>query len=311
MYTVFNENWLAQNENRAYPLAFDAQAEDITGSFVLPTNLLLAMQLSVPALDNIDPARFFLSSIILTASGLTVRLSYDSGTSYTLVGSAVIPFDSHTSKDSYAISGANDFDDVTGKVVVGNITGLPAGQFDFSPEGGKLDPDVCRPFLRGLRGLIVQNSDDQEIELTGIVSLNSGTNIRFTVDGAETDTPTVRVDAIEGEGLNQGCECETQVGDPIRTINLVRPTTGGDISVIGDDAIDITVITNGIQIVNTKAKPCCGCAELEALTQRLEFFGGAKATLESFLNRLQGEVGNTLTNLLGSKLNDVPCYGVT
>ena len=57
MYTVFNENWLAQNENRAYPLAFDAQAEDVTGSFAIPQSLLLAMQMSVPALDAIDPAK--------------------------------------------------------------------------------------------------------------------------------------------------------------------------------------------------------------------------------------------------------------
>ncbi len=307
MYTVFNENWLAQNENRAYPLAFDAQAEDVTGSFAIPQSLLLAMQLSVPALDAIDPAKFFLSSIILTASGMTVRISYDQGTEYTLVGSAIIPFDSHVPKTSYALSGADDFDDVTGKLVVGKVDDLPAGQFDFTPAGGKLDPDVCRPFLRGLRAILVKNSDDQSVELTGIVSLNSGTNLRFVVEGAETETPSVRVDAIDGAGLNQGCECEVQVGEPVRTINLVRPTAGGDFSFIGADAIDITSITNGIQITNTKAKPCCGCAELEALTSRLELFGTAKATLESFLNRLEGEVGNTLNNLLGSKLNDVPC----
>lgn len=307
MYTIFNENWLAQNENRAYPLAFDAEAEDITGSFSLPQSLLLAMQLSIPALDDIDPSKFFLSSIILSPSGMTVRLSYDLGTEYVLVGSSIVPFDTHVEKMSYAISGANDFDDVTGKIVVGKIDNLPAGQFNFSPEGGKLDPDVCRPFLRGLRSLNIQNSDDAEIELTGIVSINSGTNIRLVVEGAETQTPSVRIDAISGEGLNQGCECEEQTGEPIRTINLVRPTAGGDFSIIGSDAIYIEAITYGIQINNTKAKPCCGCTELEILTQRLELFGTAKATLEAFLNRLQGEVGNTLNNLLGSRLNDVPC----
>lgn len=307
MYTTFNENWLAQNENRAYPLAFDAQAEDVTGSFVVPQSLLLAMQLSVPALDTIDPSKFFLSSIILSASGMTIRVSYDRGSSYTLVGSSIIPFDTHVEKMSYAISGADDFDDVTGKIVVGKIDGLPAGQFDLTPAGGKLDPDVCRPFLRGVRSILIKNSDDQEIELTGIVSINSGTNIRLVVEGAESETPSVRIDAISGEGLNQGCECDTLVGEPIRTINLVRPTAGGDFSVIGSDAIDIGTVANGIQINNTKAKPCCGCAELEILTQRLELFGSAKATLEAFLNRLGGEVGNTLNNLLGSKLNDVPC----
>lgn len=306
-YTIFNENWLAQNENRAYPMAEDALQEDVTGSFRLPTTLLLGLQLAVPALDTLDPARFFLKSVVLSASGMLLRVAYDDGDDHLLVGSAVVPFDGHEPRSSYAFSGVDDFDDVTGKVVVGRVDGLPAGQYDFAPEGGKLDPDVVRPHLRGVRELRVRNADDEEISLTGVVSLVAGSNVRFDVTGAGTDAPQVVVNAIDGEGLNQDCECEDDVGEPVRTINGVAPTAAGDFSVLGDAAIAIAAVTNGIQITNTVAKPCCGCEELEKITERMELFGTAKATLEGFAQRLEGQVSNAVTNLLGSKLNDVPC----
>lgn len=125
-----------------------------------------------------------------------------------------------------------------------------------------------------------------------------------------TGQPTqIRFDAISGEGLSKTCICtDDDIQAPcIRTINGIPPTAAGDFTLLSDECIQLTGQTNGIQIQDVCSKPCCGCTELQAVTQDLTRFGDASLSLQNYLNRLEGSVNRMNLTVLGSRLGDSAC----
>jgi hypothetical protein len=86
-------------------------------------------------------------------------------------------------------------------------------------------------------------------------------------------------------------------------------STDGTFILAQDDCIEITPITNGLSFADTCAQPCCGCAELDAITTQINRFGDGVTTLQNFVTRLGSEVTQMSLVVLGSKLGDSSCSG--
>lgn len=307
---LWNREWLNANSQRAYPLFEEATATDVTGSFVLPQDFLLELYLPVHAGLAVQPENFFIRSISVFATGYNVSIGYDDGTTDPpVVATAVVAKSAHVEYDSYALPGSGDFDDVIGKVVIGNTDAIdrqPSGQYFFDPAGGRLDPDCARPMIRGVSSIAVVNGSESSSRLYGDFEFVSGNNMQISVVSVG-QVNQIRWDAIDGAGLTENCACEEDIGPPIRTINRIPPNPDGDFTLIGNPCLDLQGIANGINLIDKCSQPCCGCAELEKLTQELDQFGNQAVTLQNFMSRLQQEVYSMRDNLLASRLNSSGC----
>ena len=307
----WNLEWLNHNGQRAYPLAEDATKTDTTGSFEIPDSFLVGLYFPVHAGQNVVPEKFYVSSIAIFATGYNVAISYDDGSATPpLVAAANIAKSTHVENTSYALAGSGNFDDSIGKLVLGSLADIDdvgAGQYLFDYQGGKLDPDSIRPMLRGVSSISLVQGVEETEKIYGDVELVAGSNIRLTRTVA-TGIEYIQIDAIQGEGLIEDCICEgDETATPILTINGIHPTAQGNFTLLGNNCMTIESINNGLAFNDVCSEPCCGCKELEAITNDLERFGDSATTLKNFINRLESQVNQMVSTVLGSRLNDQGC----
>jgi hypothetical protein len=317
MPTVYqNVSWLNHNAARHYPLADDADGVDNSGSFTLPTDFLLELDLPVHAGMDVDPARFFLKHLGAYATGYFISIGYqptgDDPDDAVDVATCLVPRTTHTENRMYALGGVEPFEDTSGKVVIGkldNIDKEPAGFWTFTLAQGRLDPDAVRPMIRGISSIIVVNGTEESQPLYGDIVLESGQNIQLLVSNADSGTPTIRLNAINGEGLTEECICEGEEAprSPIYTINGVAPRLDGELTLVSGDCLTFEAITNGLRMTNTCSKPCCNCVDLERITRDLERFGEQVAAVISFSTELRSTVSVMDRTVLGSRLGDRGC----
>ena len=205
---------------------------------------------------------------------------------------------------------SGNFDDSIGKLVLGSLADIDdvgAGQYLFDYQGGKLDPDSIRPMLRGGSSISLVQGVEETEKIYGDVELVAGSNIRLTRTVA-TGIEYIQIDAIQGEGLIEDCICEgDETATPILTINGIHPTAQGNFTLLGNNCMTIESINNGLAFSDVCSEPCCGCKELEAITNDLERFGDSATTLKNFINRLESQVNQMVSTVLGSRLNDQGC----
>jgi hypothetical protein len=308
MTGIWNQEWLNMNSQRAYPLAEDATRLDESGTFLLPDDFLLELYLPVHAGLDVRPDRFFVRSVAVYPTGCNVAIGYDAD-ELRVVASAVIARTSHREYDSYALPGSGDFDDTLGKVVIGrfdSIDAQPSGQFFFTFDGGKLDPDCIRPIIRGVSSITVVNGGERSPRLYGDFEFIAGTNTRISVVNVGI-VNQIRWDAIDGAGLTETCACEDAPGPPIRTIDNIPPDANGNFTIVGDECLQLEPIGNGLKLNDRCSQPCCGCVELEKLTRELDRFGDEATTLRTFVTRLQVEFSSMQNVILASRLNLSGC----
>lgn len=304
--------WLNHNAQRNYPLADTASCRDVTGTFRIPEDFLLELDIPIHAGMNVDPARFFVRHVGVFPSGYTVVVGYqpETGDPYNV---AIAAFDrsSHQKYRCYPVNGVDDFEDTVGKVVIGdleNIDRQPPGWWTFDLDSTRIDPDCVRPLLRGVSSIVCENGTDRSVKLYGDVTLVAGTNCQLVpiiTGGGDT---VIRINFIEGEGSVEDCVCSGDIeAPPIRAINGVRPTPDGNFYLIGSDCVKLEPTRNGLKIVNTCAEPCCGPEELERITVDLRNMNREAIELERFLQRLQWSVETMSLIVLGSKLGDKNC----
>lgn len=312
---VWNLEWLNHNSQRNYPLASDASAKDVTNSFDLPEDFIVDLYLQLPVDITIQPSRFFVRTIGNYTTGFAVVIAYNADSGPINIASALIPRSGFTGDTAYFLGGLPPFSDVQGTIVIGRLDQMdlqPAGSFEFDLDGGRLEAEVIRPQIKGIGALVAVNGADRSERLQYEVELIAGTNMRITAEPgniAENILPSIRFDAIEGEGLTDECVCEdTDLGPPIRTINGISPDATGNFEVLGSPCLEIEGITNGIRMSDTCSEPCCGCDELERVTADLELVMRGNRTLEVFLAGLEASVQQTDQVILGSRLGDRGCF---
>lgn len=311
---LWNIEWLNLNSQRRYPLADDATVVDDSGSFEIPNDFIVELDIAVPTAIDTNPARFFVRSIGAYATGYSIVVAYqpadDSDPIDVATGS--VPRAGFTRNRVCPLGGITPYEDITGKVVIGrldNIDDQPPGIWTFTLDSARLDPDAVRPMIRGVSSIICVNGDQESAPLVGDIRLVAGGNTRLETILVSGEDPVIRISAISGEGTVADCICEgdTAPTEPIKQINGVVPTAGGDLAVVGSACIAVEAIPNGIRISDTCAAPCCGCKELERITTDLEAFGSQAASVTAFTDQLRTEVNTMSLIVLGAKIGDAGC----
>lgn len=309
--------WLNLNSQRRYPLADDATGLDDSGSFQLPDDFLVELDLAIHAGMDVDPARFFVHSVGAYATGYSIVIAYQPATGDPVdVATASVPRTNFARNKICPIGGIEPFQDAIGKVVIGrleNIDQQPPGIWTFTLETARLDPDAVRPLIRGISSIACVNGDQVSVPLVGDIRLVAGGNMRISTILVAGEDPVIKFSAVSGEGTIDNCVCEGESAptDPIKRINGVLPTNGGDLTIVGSQCISVEPIPNGIRISDTCAAPCCGCKELERITTDLENFGSQAASVQAFTDRLLTEVQTMSLTVLGAKIGDAGCASCT
>lgn len=308
----WNLEFLNHNAQRSYPLTADATKQDLTGSFTIPDDFLVGLDLPVSPAMDMETGRFFIRQLGLFSSGIQLILAYDTGAEIYDVASALIPTTGEVRNKVFALGGIDPYDDVLGKVVVGRVDTIrlqPSGLFEFDLDGSRIEPQAIRPMIKGISSMRIANASGTVSErLYGDIELVAGNNIQLSTVATATETKIV-ISALSGEGTIEQCVCEGDAAEIpcIKTINGIRPTPDGNFNFIGDDCLNFTAIPSGLKLTDSCCQPCCGCAELEAITRDLERFAGQRASLELFVNQLAAETATFDTTVLGARLGDRRC----
>lgn len=300
----WNLQWLNHNSQRSYPLTDWATKYDTTKTIKIPDSFILALYLPIASGAAVDAKNFFISKLTIATTGFVVVISYTDGTSVVDVAAATIAKSAHTPNQSYAVGGIGNFDDSVGQIVIGSldeISALPAGMYAFNYEDGAIETDAIRPMLRAVNRLRVYNNNEYGDYIYGDVTLVAGANIKIDVATVD-DTTEITINAISDAGLNQECICATQrEGTCIKCINGVC-SEDGNFTFANDACVTIEAIPGGLTFSDTCATPCCGCAELDAVTSQINRFGDGVASLQNFVTRLNAEVAQMSFVVLANKI---------
>jgi hypothetical protein len=303
-----NLEWLNHNEVRAYPLTEDADGVDLSAAFKLPTDFLVAVHLPIALALNVKPDQFYVRRILSTPTGFAVVVAYNSDSGPIDAATATISRIDYVRGKTFPLVGAGDFADSIGRVALGRLENLdlqPAGLFEFSFDSGRLEPDCIRPMLRGVSAIYVSNAGDTSVPLYNDVELEAGSNTRLTTTIVAGQRPKIRIDFIDGEGSVEACPCvDETIGPPIRTIDGVGPNDDGNLDLLGDACIEVEPASFAINLKDTCSKPCCGCRELEVVTQALDQLRNNVAAYENLQTRLASSVQAMDMVVLGSRLGD-------
>jgi hypothetical protein len=305
---IWNVEWLNANSQRNYPISEEATLKDTTGTFTIPLDFIVDIVWPVQASASINADKFHISNISVFGNGVTLTIAYDG----TAIGSVSIANSTHQTNQSYFISGTGNFYDSVGKVTIGSISKLitSGGSYNFDIAGGRLEPTVIRPNLKGVSSMLVVNGTETSQNLIGDVEFESGRNIQFTVTQPSGGNPRIRIDATGTAAGQTECDCgnEAANGTPIKTINGVPPDEFGNIQLVSDDECMLIDNTGEATILFTDqcSKSCCGCAELDAIVNDLNLLDAEVNTMDGILSRLDAQVATAITNLLSSKTNEKP-----
>lgn len=312
-WEILNPSWSSLNAQRRYPLTGDATARDQTGDFTLPDDFLVWLGLPVHAGMDVEPARFFVRHIGAYATGYSIVIGYQplSGPAVN-VATAIVAAAGFAPHTTYDLGGIAPFADAFGKLTIGTLDGIaaqPPGFWTFDLAATRLEPDAIRPILRGVTALTAVNGNERSEPLQGDVELVAGANCRLDVSQT-TAGARITIHFLQGEGTSAPCDC---VGDaaaivPIARLGGITPTAAGEFRILGSDCLKVEPVAHGIRLVDVCSQPCCGCAELEAITQDLERLNQERALTQDFVARLQVATDTMQQVVLGSRLSDRSCF---
>ncbi len=308
----WNLQWLNHNSQRSYPLTDEGSGTDQTETITIPDSFILGFYFPVHAGLAVAPDKFYIQGLRIFPTGYSIEIGYDDGSDDPPnVANVNISRSSHTEYRTYALSGADDFDDSVGQIVIGKLDDvdlLPPGYYVFDPDATPLETDTIRPMIRGISSLTVVNGADRSPRIYGDVELVAGDNFRIVANFVEGFAPQIVFSAIAGEGLNADCACDDEPeGNCIRFINGIPPLPDGNFRIVGNKCIDIQPITNGLQLSDKCSEPCCGCPELTALTRQVDRFADGVVTLNNLAANVSGTIMQMSQVVLGSRLVDTGC----
>lgn len=267
--SITGVEWYNQNSLRKFPLADTATGLDVTGTFELPTNLLVDLVLPIPSASSYDPSGFYLSEVSVFGQGVVLAFSYTDGVTPVEIARLSVS-KTHTKNTSYFINGVGDYADVVGRATIGVLDSVMqfGGVYPLDLAGGRLVPTVIRPDIRGVSSLRVRNGGEVSNPIYGDIELVAGSNIMLEVDTSGNNNNII-INAIDGNNLDSSCECLTtsdrSVPECIRTINGVPAASNGNFQIDTVGCIAATAGTSSIKLEDTCSKPCCTSSELQTI----------------------------------------------
>lgn len=288
-----NIEWLNSNSLRNYPFREDATLVPASGDVRLPNYLVVDFVLMMP---TTLPQSVYLSQLSKVGNLLTFVFA---DTISNIITTLAINYQTHTTNQSYDLIGNFGYSDVRGKIVLGDLTrlddDLAEGLYTFTLTSAAFEHTTVRPAIREIRSLQLSNSGTLSGYIFGHVKLLAGDNVRLTY------LPTynaIRIDAISSGGLNEDCDCATVIGrrNIVRTINGIAVE---DLTIEGDgQCVTVTPQGNKLVISDVCSTPCCGCPELEFLTQQLKVLDVTLSNLQSYADQLNTRISTFVSTFV-------------
>jgi hypothetical protein len=282
----WNMEWLNGNAERAFPFKEDVSLRDTNSVIRIPTRLIVDLVFVVPAGADY---RYYLKSMMFSGTHLNLVMADESDNT---VSSVTVDLQTHSRNAAYTMAGEGSFSGATGRIALGDLDNLqndlPVGVYEFTLAASEFELRTVRPDLRAVYSLSAIGADGTVTDdITGIVQLIAGANVRLTYVPAAGGQPAgFRIDATGNDDYIEDCDCDSQVIPlkPIRSINGV----GGDESSGRIDlesatpCLTLSVSGDTLVLTDTCSQPCCGCPELEFLTERLKLLDDTVGKIEAF-----------------------------
>lgn len=293
--TVIATEWLNQNALRNYPFREDCglRPNDSAGNLIeegwrVPNCFLVDMVVGVSGADY-DPTVYMKRLSVVDGSVTITFADANDNDAFT-----VEAMEGDTIKE---IAGVGSFYDAKGIVRFGNLTRFfeetPEGLYTFSLAESQIEPTCIRPSIIGVRSIAtVDASGYTTAGLQGNVKLIAGDNIHIKYDVA---TNSLIVSADPNSGYTDGCDCDEDAIRYVKSINGVRTE---DVTIVGDDCVEVTTENGIIKIKDTCSKPCCGCAETAFINQTVNDLQSSVGTLSTNVSVLSERVTTFVNNYL-------------
>jgi hypothetical protein len=270
----------------------------------------VGLWLPVYASSDLNPGRFYLRKFTSDANSISAVVGYEGQSGLLEVASFRVMRADHARNQSYRLVGQGQFQSVVGVVVVGKFDSLdsqPYGSWEFDPDDGRLDPTCIQLIPQCVESLTLVNDGVSSAPLTGPLELNMGANMQAVAIIGQ-GTPRFRLNAVSASGFEEPCICEGDEAEIpcIRTINGV-PSVNGNLELLGNDCAAVQSTATGLVINNSCCSPCCGCPELEKITEDLRAFESERQIWLNFVQGLGTQVQTLSLHALGAKLGDRGC----
>ena len=295
---IWMVDWLNANSQRRYPLHDDATGVDTTNSFTLPNSLIVDCILPVHPDPSVDPSLFHVQSVSVYSTGVVIGLGYDGAA----IGSVSIDRATFTKNQTAFMQCSGLFFDTFAKLVIGSLDEILnyAGSYEFDVAGGRLSPTVIKPDIRGVNALYLRNGEELSDPIQDDIVLEAGRNAQLILDNTPSDHSRIVFNFIESEGTVVDCDCQEGAAlTPLMTINGIAPGPDGNFVLEDNECQGLEPVANGLKLVDKCAKPCCGCSELNVVTERLGFMSEQIQTMESLATRLESQIAFLQINCLG------------
>ena len=300
----WNMEWLNGNAERAFPFKEDVSLRDTNSVIQIPTRLVVDLVFVVPAGSDY---RYYLKSLMFSGTHLNLVMADESDNT---VSSVTVDVQTHSRNDAYTMEGEGSFSGATGRIALGDLSelerDLPPGVYEFTLAATEFELRTVRPDLRAVYSLSAISADGTVTDdITGVVQLISGANVRLTYVPAAGGNPAgIRIDATGNEDYVEDCDCDSQVVplEPIRSINGVGANqASGRLDVeSATPCLTLSVSGDTLVLTDTCSQPCCGCPELEFLTERLKLLDDTVGRIEAFQAELSDRELTFYQNVLES-----------
>jgi len=310
---IFPE-WLNANSLRNYPIRENSSRTDISGSFTIPNDLIVSAQFNYSR--DYLAGQFYISKIIVSDKTVKIFISFIMSSEAAVpreIGSVNIAVDDFEKFSYFSFSGQGEDSAVLGSLGIGDVystINAGIGEFLFDLSATTFEANTQFVSIPALKTVEVYNADDQLLyRATEILKLREGENIKLTYVPPQNNSGdpygSIRIDAINGQNLVSPNDCEnvTEYLPPcIRRVNGVTPNSDGTIFLVGSDCIDILDLptSHTLELSDTCSESCCGCIELQALTDALEKLKEQEQTIRDLINSTQSQQSELLANIISN-----------
>lgn len=275
--------WLNQNSLRNYPIREDAQRRphlsdgSVLGEFILPNYLVTDFIMTVGSEVSTS---VYLMKLAVIGNAVTFVL----GSGGSTCASVYVDKSSHTTNRGYEFSGVGDYSDAKGCLVVGDLDrlseDLPDGVYNFDEAETVFEYRCIRPSLKKVASICLQDPTSGYVskKLRGNVKLIAGQNISLKFDEEKN---AIWINADGNAGYNEICDCGSDT--TVKTINGISVQ---NVALVGDDCVSVSTSGRTIKISDKCSKPCCGCAEIDFINEKISQLNTSVRKLDTYANAL-------------------------
>jgi len=279
--------WLNQNSLRSYPIRENATrraTNDVdlgNDPFVLPNYIIVDFVMSISSeLSN----EIYLSGLTYANNELILTIGGELG----IVASVTIDVRSHRQNTPYQFVGVNEYAGSKGCIVVGDLSSIdddvPDGVYAFEKAETLFEQRCVRPSIRNIASLSIYDSTTgyRSKKLRGDIKLIAGRNVSLKYDAEKN---ALWISADSNAGYNDMCDCGTDT-----TVKTLNGLSVENIVLEGDECIDVTTSDGVIKISDKCSKPCCGCAELDFINDKIALLNSSVMQLNSFAGTIDRRI---------------------